>query len=79
MIRATRTPLSLLIFGLLSLALLSGKTTVAQDDIQPTWESLAENYEVPQWFVDGKIGVWFHWGISSAAAHVLTATRRQTR
>ena len=35
--------------------------------IEPTWESLAENYEVPQWLVDGKIGVWFHWGIPSAA------------
>ena len=35
--------------------------------IQPTWDSLAENYQVPQWLVDGKIGVWFHWGISSAA------------
>ena len=36
-------------------------------EIEPTWESLAENYQVPQWFVAGKIGVWFHWGISSAA------------
>ena len=35
--------------------------------VDPTWESLAANYQVPQWFVDGKIGVWFHWGISSAA------------
>ncbi|WP_372776071.1 alpha-L-fucosidase [Mangrovibacterium sp.] len=35
--------------------------------IQPTWESMAENYEVPEWFQDGKIGVWMHWGISSAA------------
>lgn len=42
------------------------KTAVAQV-IEPNWESLAANYQVPQWFVDGKIGVWFHWGISSAA------------
>ena len=34
--------------------------------IQPNWESLSENYQVPEWFVDGKIGVWFHWGIPSA-------------
>ncbi len=34
--------------------------------IQPTWESMAENYKVPDWFQDGKIGVWMHWGISSA-------------
>lgn len=34
--------------------------------IEPTWESLANNYRVPQWFVDGKIGVWTHWGVPSA-------------
>ncbi|MEP4079423.1 alpha-L-fucosidase [Haloferula sp.] len=41
-------------------------TTLAKE-IEPNWESLAENYEVPEWFVDGKLGVWFHWGIPSAA------------
>ena len=35
-------------------------------EIQPTWESMAEHYKVPQWFVDGKIGVWTHWGVPSA-------------
>jgi len=35
--------------------------------IDPTWESLSANYQVPEWFVDGKIGVWMHWGIPSAA------------
>jgi alpha-L-fucosidase len=35
-------------------------------EIEPTWESMAENYQVPQWFVDGKIGVWTHWGVPSA-------------
>ncbi|WPJ96420.1 alpha-L-fucosidase [Coraliomargarita algicola] len=34
--------------------------------INPNWESLAENYTVPEWFVDGKLGVWFHWGIPSS-------------
>jgi len=36
-------------------------------EIEPNWESMAENYRVPEWFQDGKIGVWMHWGISSAA------------
>ena len=27
---------------------------------------MAANYQVPQWFVDGKIGVWMHWGVPSA-------------
>lgn len=35
--------------------------------IEPTWESMAENYQVPDWFQDGKFGVWMHWGIPSAA------------
>jgi alpha-L-fucosidase len=29
---------------------------------QPTWQSFAENYEVPQWFRDAKFGIWAHWG-----------------
>jgi len=40
--------------------------TMTASEIEPTWESMAVNYRVPDWFVDGKIGVWFHWGISSA-------------
>ena len=27
---------------------------------------MAEHYRVPQWFLDGKIGVWTHWGVPSA-------------
>lgn len=34
--------------------------------IDPSWDSLAKWYEVPEWFVDGKLGVWMHWGIPSA-------------
>jgi len=38
----------------------------AAGSIEPTWESLGKHYQVPQWFVDGKLGVWFHWGIPSS-------------
>jgi len=34
--------------------------------IEPSWESMAANYQVPEWFQDGKIGVWMHWGIPSS-------------
>ncbi|MDF7800406.1 alpha-L-fucosidase [Pontiellaceae bacterium B1224] len=34
--------------------------------VEPSWESMAENYQVPEWFLDGKIGVWAHWGVPSA-------------
>ncbi|CAA6697452.1 MULTISPECIES: alpha-L-fucosidase [unclassified Lentimonas] len=33
--------------------------------VEPTWDSMAENYAVPEWFQDGKIGVWAHWGVPS--------------
>jgi alpha-L-fucosidase len=39
---------------------------VSQAAIEPTWESMAANYRCPDWFQDGKIGVWIHWGIPSA-------------
>jgi len=28
---------------------------------------LAANYQVPEWFQDGKIGVWMHWGKDPAS------------
>ncbi len=35
---------------------------VAQGPFQPTWESLAANYQVPDWYRDAKFGIWAHWG-----------------
>jgi hypothetical protein len=28
--------------------------------IEPTWESIAANYQAPDWLQDGKVGVWLH-------------------
>ena len=39
---------------------------VLAQTIAPNWESMAANYQVPEWFQDGKIGVWMHWGVASA-------------
>jgi len=50
--------------GFICLCLLAGMVSTAQ--IEPTWESMAVNYQVPEWFQNGKIGVWTHWGIPSA-------------
>jgi alpha-L-fucosidase len=36
---------------------------------QPTWDSIRENYQVPQWFRDGKFGIMMHWGLYSVAAY----------
>lgn len=28
---------------------------------KPTWESLEQNYQCPEWFRDAKFGIWAHW------------------
>ena len=28
---------------------------------QPTWQSLEENDQVPEWFRNAKFGIWAHW------------------
>lgn len=33
-----------------------------------SWESIRDNYETPQWFIDGKFGIFMHWGVYSVAA-----------
>jgi alpha-L-fucosidase len=35
---------------------------------QPTWQSMASQYKVPEWFRDAKLGIFMHWGICSVPA-----------
>ena len=35
---------------------------VANGPFEPTWESLAASYKVPDWYRDAKFGIWAHWG-----------------
>lgn len=47
--------------------LLWSQCTVAPDKTyEPTWESLG-TYEVPEWFMDAKFGLFMHWGPQSLA------------
>src|SRR5678815_603957 len=34
---------------------------------RPSWESL-EGFKVPDWYVDGKFGIFIHWGVYSVPA-----------
>ncbi len=34
-----------------------------------SWDSIAQNYQDPEWFRDGKFGIMMHWGIYSVPAH----------
>jgi alpha-L-fucosidase len=37
--------------------------------VAPTWESVRENYRMPQWEQDAKFGIFVHWGLFSIPAH----------
>jgi len=35
---------------------------IAPGPFQPSWESLEQNYHLPDWYRDAKFGIWAHWG-----------------
>ncbi len=35
---------------------------IAPGPFQPDWQSLASQYQTPEWFRDAKFGIWAHWG-----------------
>ena len=35
--------------------------TIAAGKYEPTWQSLSQ-YEIPQWYMDAKFGIFIHWG-----------------
>jgi alpha-L-fucosidase len=44
-------------------------TAIPPGPFAPTWDSLKENYQVPQWFIGAKFGLFMHWGLYSVPAH----------
>ena len=36
--------------------------TMMEGPYQPTWESLSQYEQAPDWFRDSKFGIWAHWG-----------------
>jgi alpha-L-fucosidase len=40
---------------------------MAEGPFEPTWVSL-EGFKPPDWYVDGKFGVFIHWGLYSVPA-----------
>ena len=34
-----------------------------------TWKSIEQNYKTPEWFLDGKFGIFIHYGVYTVAAH----------
>ena len=39
-----------------------------QGPFTDSWESVKDNYVTPQWFIDGKFGIFIHWGVYSVPA-----------
>lgn len=35
---------------------------IAKGPFEPSWESLQQNFVVPEWYRDAKFGIWAHWG-----------------
>ncbi|MGL1885130.1 MAG: alpha-L-fucosidase [Reichenbachiella sp.] len=42
---------------------------VEQLKYEANWESLAKHNEEPDWFLDAKLGIYFHWGVYSVPAY----------
>ncbi|WP_146403146.1 alpha-L-fucosidase [Planctomycetes bacterium CA13] len=36
---------------------------------RPNWQSVTQHEAQPEWFLDGKVGIYFHWGVYSVPAH----------
>lgn len=36
---------------------------------RPNWQSLRKHNAQPEWFLDGKVGIYFHWGVYAVPAH----------
>ncbi len=45
----------------------STRVTIPEGPFEPTWESL-KNYTVPRWYMDGKFGIFIHWGVYAVPA-----------
>ncbi len=40
-----------------------------QGPFKPSWQSLKKHNETPDWFLDGKFGIYFHWGVYTVPEH----------
>jgi alpha-L-fucosidase len=46
-----------------------GALPIPRGPVAPTWDSLRANYQTPAWLMDGKFGIFIHWGLYSVPAH----------
>lgn len=41
---------------------------IPEGPYEANWESLRDNYRTPEWLMDGKFGIFIHWGVYSVPA-----------
>ena len=58
----------MLVGAVIAFGLFAGDAALGEK-YEPNWESLKKHKEVPEWFRDGKIGIYFHWGLYSVPAY----------
>lgn len=59
---------TLRVFCILSILCCSGcDKSIQKERFEATWTSL-QKQEIPQWFLDGKFGIYTHWGVYSVPA-----------
>ena len=46
----------------------AGESNPVKTTYEPTWESLEQVNEAPDWFRDAKFGIYFHWGVYAVPA-----------
>ncbi|HVT80186.1 MAG TPA: alpha-L-fucosidase [Phycisphaerae bacterium] len=44
-------------------------TPIPDGPFKPTWDSIQQNYRVPQWFQEARFGIFMHWGLYSVPAY----------
>ena len=51
-------------------AMLAAAKPMIAGPVQPTWQSVSDNYTVPDWFNQARFGIFIHWGLYSIPAHI---------
>ncbi len=64
-------PFNILLAAVLAVSLLAAASAevahssalqITEGPFKPSWESLQQQYQCPEWFRDAKFGIWAHWG-----------------
>jgi alpha-L-fucosidase len=61
----TRISLCSMLFVVMSIVSSAQPLLPKTGPFEPTWESLSQQYDCPDWFRDAKFGIWAHWGPNS--------------